>query len=95
VNLRQDHQGKLVRQPPGTQEVLHVVRLFGQIHDCLAGFLPVDPFDMAGLPPIREVLLSDGPAAEVIGQNPPNIGLFAEPVNDFNAGAAVFEAMAE
>jgi hypothetical protein len=76
-------------------KVMHVVRLFGQANDRLAGFLPSDPFQMAGLPPIREILLGNGPAVEVVVQDLLDLGQLIEPGEDFGAGESVFEAMAE
>jgi hypothetical protein len=50
---------------------------------------------VAGLPPIREVLLGDGPAVEVVVQYFLDLGQLVKPSEDFGAGESVFEAMAE
>ena len=87
--------GEAVAEEALLDGVVQVIGLLGELEGGLAGFLAAEPFDVAGLFPVGEVLFADGASGEVLCKDGLDVGLLVEPGDDFRAGLAVFDAAAE
>jgi len=76
----------------------HAIQFVGLLQDLagrLAEALEMEPIQVAVLFPIREVLGTDGPVLELFLEDLAHGGVLVEPVEDFGAGLAVFDAAAQ
>ena len=94
-DLLGDQEGEAVAQMVFVGGFDYVIGAFDQAEGGFAGFLAAEPFKVAGMFPVGEVLFGDRAARELILEDFLDVRLGVEPIYDVGAGMAVFDAEGE
>jgi len=91
-DLLGDQEGEAVAQMVFLGGFDYIIGAFDQAEGGFAGFLAAEPFKVAGVFPVGEVLFGDGAAGELVVEDFLDVRLGVEPLDDVGAGMAVFDA---
>ena len=93
--LEREQGGEVIADGPAISMGGEILGEFGEALDLVTGFLVPKPLEVATLFPLGEILLADGVARELLGQDGLGVGKAIEPIDELCPGLTVFEAAVE